>query len=455
MANNTADAGGAIFSLAVSAPATVTLENSILADSVGGEDLSTRRSGAIATVNARNSLIESGGGAINGVDVGNITNTDPALGALADNGGLTQTHLPATPSPVIEQGDDSLATAAGLTSDQRGASRFFGTVDIGAVEIQSPVNLVVDTLIDENDGDYTAGDLSLREAIVLAEARPGADVITFAPALTAVGDATLELTTSTANLLERSALTINSAITIEGPTGENGLTIHRPNSAASFRLFHVADTGDLTVRNLTLSGGLAQGGAGQFRINLSGGAGGGGAGMGGGIFNQGAVTLERVTMKDNSAVGGHGAYTLTNVINSRGGRGGGALGGGGGEFGKGVPGQPGVAGGVGGGGGGGGGFAGQPGVGGAGGAGGFGGGGGGGGAFFEGGGPLGAPGAGGFGAGTAIATDGGGGAGMGGAIFNEGTLTVSNSTFGNNSAIGGEGGRDLSPFAGSNKGSGL
>ena len=65
----------------------------------------------------------------------------------------------------------------------------------------SDLNLVVDTLVDESDGDYSRGDLSLREAIVLANKYGGSrsqpdvmDTIRFDPALTAGGPATILLT---------------------------------------------------------------------------------------------------------------------------------------------------------------------------------------------------------------------------------------------------------------------
>ena len=50
---------------------------------------------------------------------------------------------------------------------------------------------MVDTLVDENDGNYSAGDLSLREAIGLANSRIGADTITFDASLTSGGPATI------------------------------------------------------------------------------------------------------------------------------------------------------------------------------------------------------------------------------------------------------------------------
>jgi predicted outer membrane repeat protein len=71
----------------------------------------------------------------------NLTGVDPQLGPLANNGGLTQTHLPAVSSPAIDKG-----VANGLASDQRGVQRTFDAAnvanaaggdgtDIGSVEL--------------------------------------------------------------------------------------------------------------------------------------------------------------------------------------------------------------------------------------------------------------------------------------------------------------------------------
>ena len=71
-----------------------------------------------------------------------------------------------------------------------------------------------------------------------------------------------------------------------------------PNATATLH-YNTPGAGNLTLRNLSLTGGVQLGG--------TGGAGsGGGAGMGGAIFNQGTLLLDTVTLNGNSATGGTG-----------------------------------------------------------------------------------------------------------------------------------------------------
>ena len=65
--------------------------------------------------------------------VGTVTNPlNPALGAIADNGGPTLTHLPEFASPAVDSGVNLELSI----NDQRGLPRVINTtVDIGAVEI--------------------------------------------------------------------------------------------------------------------------------------------------------------------------------------------------------------------------------------------------------------------------------------------------------------------------------
>lgn len=332
--------------------------------------------------------------------------------------------------------------------------------------------------------------ISLAEAICAANLSPGADTIELA------AGATYTLTTIHNDWYGKNGLpAITSAITIEG----HGATIERSLTGAELRFFFVSGTftatqaatvgqsapaGELTLVDLTLRNGLVRGGAGATGLDSSSGGdighGGGGAGLGGAIFAQGALTLDRVTIVGSQALGGAGQTSVLSSAGAGGGAGGlsgssSRLAGGGFGFG-GVPAStvdgggfggavgPLTAAGFGGGGagsnldpavrdggfGGGGAGAGDT----RGGAGGFGGGGGGGRSTLVGGGEGGFGGGGGgngntsstspanssFGGGTAMYFRSGGGAGMGGAIFNYlGTVTIRNSTLTGNHAEGGVG----------------
>ncbi len=117
----------------------------------------------------------------------NILN--PMLAPLANTGGFIQTHRPLVGSPIIDAGNPTDEAGVGdvPASDQRGG--FFvrvydatgmgagaGIIDIGAYELQ-PTVLIVDSLTDVNDGDYSEDNFSLREAIAIANENPLPDTI--------------------------------------------------------------------------------------------------------------------------------------------------------------------------------------------------------------------------------------------------------------------------------------
>jgi LPXTG-motif cell wall-anchored protein len=65
---------------------------------------------------------------------------DPQLGALANNGGPTRTHLPAGSGAGVDAGDPAIVA---VSTDQRGKARPVDVIDIGAVEVQGgTVNFV-------------------------------------------------------------------------------------------------------------------------------------------------------------------------------------------------------------------------------------------------------------------------------------------------------------------------
>ena len=168
-----------------------------------------------------------------------------------------------------------------------------------------PDSFVVDTLTDVDDNNVSSGNLSLREAVRLANADSNASTITFASSLFTAADQSITLTNFDTGLASTefgaTAFIISTDIDIVGPTGNNGLTIERASgNSNNFRLFHVQAAGNLTLDSLTLSGGKAQGGNGTS-------GGGGAAGMGGAIFNQGALTVTNSTLSGNTAIGGGSA----------------------------------------------------------------------------------------------------------------------------------------------------
>ncbi len=123
-------------------------------------------------VSMSNSAVGTSTGFAVGVGSGNFIGTPVAFGALANNGGTTLTHLPASGSPVRNNGSNS----AGLTTDQTGVSRTQQLfTDIGAVESvdiapvfhmnpfgpvlvggTSSPNQIVITYSDDNLIDYTS-----------------------------------------------------------------------------------------------------------------------------------------------------------------------------------------------------------------------------------------------------------------------------------------------------------
>ncbi|MDB4766281.1 hypothetical protein OAG71_01190 [bacterium] len=121
----------------------LTLHNSIVAGNTNF-DIGSGMDNLIV----ENSLIgnTNGSGITAATGTGNILNQPALLGPLADNGGPTLTHALLLGSPAINAGSNALAEE--LLADQRGENRIADqTVDIGALELQSPI--VISTVRDE------------------------------------------------------------------------------------------------------------------------------------------------------------------------------------------------------------------------------------------------------------------------------------------------------------------
>ena len=149
IAGNTATGGAGIYNYGFnSGNGVTTLKNTILANGATGGDLgnATGSGGAGGIVSQGFNLATDGGGGF--LDqMTDILNTNPQLGGLAFNDGMTLSHHPLLSSPVIDKG--GLVTPTAVTIDQRGAMRPFDFTgignalngngsDIGSVEVQQP-----------------------------------------------------------------------------------------------------------------------------------------------------------------------------------------------------------------------------------------------------------------------------------------------------------------------------
>jgi len=249
-------------------------------------------------------------GTIHG-NVGNQTGTtasplDPLIGPLADNGGPTQTHTLLPASLALNLGDPTLITSPDFDQRGDGFGRVqFGRMDIGAVEIQNvlpPQGLVVSTADDVSDGDFSMGQLSLREAIAIANDLETDDTITFSSLFNSPQDI----------LLANGELEIIDTLTIDGP-GQALLTIDAQQASRAFHFS--AANGDLTLGGLTATGGRTTGNNLGVETTHS----------GGGIrfVSSGSLLLTDSTIADSnttgdSAAGGaifasSGAVSLTNT----------------------------------------------------------------------------------------------------------------------------------------------
>ena len=126
-ANRAAGSGGGILAPQPFANPTVDVTSTIIAYNAGkvGREVS-------GTITASYDLIQGLSGYVLAQSVQNIIGKDPLLGALAQNGGPTETMLIPPQSPAV----DAAANLIGALVDQRGRTRVLGNgADIGAVEV--------------------------------------------------------------------------------------------------------------------------------------------------------------------------------------------------------------------------------------------------------------------------------------------------------------------------------
>ena len=206
---------------------------------------------------------------------GDLPNTNPLLGPLADNGGPTQTFALLAGSPAINAGDPVTFPA----TDQRGVSRPGGDAcagatapDIGAVELAQSFKVT-------NLNDSGAG--SLRQAVNDNNNTLGGGTVCFLPGLTG----TITLTSG--------ALTLSRSVTINGP-GANVITVSGNNAA---RVFLINAGVTAAISGLTIANGSTNAG-------------------GAGLYNQGTLTLTACTVRNNTDTSFNGGGGLWSDVGS-------------------------------------------------------------------------------------------------------------------------------------------
>jgi hypothetical protein len=267
IAGNSAPEGGGVFN----SNGPQTIDGSIIANNSGG-DLAGSFTGT-------NNLI--GDATIASISPSSETNLQASayLGALNYYGGSTETMPPLNGSPAMGAGavfnDD---TGNAIVTDQRGFPLPTSSApNIGSFQTQSASNTGIDpfsvnTLQDDPVG---AGQLSLRDAVNLGNVLGGDQTITFDTSLTANGPGTIDLAGNAITISDGSGM-----LTIVGP-GADLLTI---NAASGDRTFANSDAG--AIVGLTITG----------------------DDTGGGIFNDGILTVDNCTITGNTWDYGGGLY---------------------------------------------------------------------------------------------------------------------------------------------------
>ncbi len=120
--------------------------------------------------------------------------------------------------------------------------------DVVLTVVANTSDFVVDVIDDENDGNFMPGDLSLREAIILANVAPDANTITFDASL--VGQ-TIALDAQASG---NRRLEIFQDVTITGP-GADSLTIDGQDASQILFMRNAV----VSISGLTLTNGNANG----------------------------------------------------------------------------------------------------------------------------------------------------------------------------------------------------
>lgn len=232
-----------------------------------------------------------------------ITNTNPLLLPLADNGGDTLTHAFEFGSPAFNSGSSS-----GTTVDQRGVVRpQYGVADRGAYEFDDLTCTAENNVSDET---------SLQEAIFCYNAATsGSYIITF------TADITLTSATSTiTNSNSVSLAVVGDGYTLDGNSTQRHFTVEGGEVSFDNLTFAngytdstggsllIGDNAVVNIENSTFTGNTADGdgaaiySSGVTNIENSTISGNSATDEGGGIYSASTLTLTHTTIVSNTAV---------------------------------------------------------------------------------------------------------------------------------------------------------
>ena len=261
---------------------TMWLDNTIVAHSRPGPDV---ESGYVdidnrGSLTGFNNLIETGDGLNLDHDlIATIFGRNPQLDPLGDYGGPTWTHRLRADSPAIDAGDDYWAEQAGLTTDQRGEPRRWGShVDIGADEDQSTVLNQAPTItplgpqttyenVDLHFAAISVADADDQTLTVTLEVSHGTLTLETTEGLTIVGNSSgtvllsgsiTALNTALGQLVYRSALNYNGTDTLSITASDGSLSTSASMAINVQTLGNLLDAVNAQVGNLPGKSGLAK-----------------------------------------------------------------------------------------------------------------------------------------------------------------------------------------------------